>query len=181
MTVKMGVVKIKDLLRRAKKGDKDAFAQLMDSYRIMLYNTALLMLKNEDDVLDALQDTVLACWENLPLLRNDGYFKTWLTKILFNKCYDVLRSRSRCFATENLPEESEESDWDTPMDVDRTMRRMPCDDQVLLSLFYYDDFSVKQIAEVLCVSEGAVRTRLTRSRDRFRRLYLQEKGAAYEK
>ena len=62
------------------------------------------------------------------------------------------------------------------MDVRRVMSRLGNQDQLILSLFYYDDFSVQQIAEALSISEGAVRTRLNRSRDRFKKLYLQEKG-----
>ena len=65
---------------------------------------------------------------------------------------------------------------DTRVDVRRAMAKLGDQDQLILSLFYYDDFSVRQIAEALSLSEGAVRTRLTRSRDRFKKSYLQEKG-----
>lgn len=51
-----------DLIKRSKKGDKEAFALLMDMHRQMLYNTALLVLHQEDDALDAIQDAILACW-----------------------------------------------------------------------------------------------------------------------
>lgn len=165
-----------DLVRRSKKGDKEAFAQLIDQNRQMLYNTALLVLRQEDDALDALQDAILACWENLPSLRKDRYFKTWLVKILLNKCRDVQRGKSHFAYVEELPESGDEPDWDTSMDMRRTMDKLGENDQLLLSLFYYDDFSVRQIADALSLSEGAVRTRLTRSRERFKKLYVQEKG-----
>lgn len=165
-----------DLVRRSKKGDKEAFAQLIDQNRQMLYNTALLELRQEDDALDALQDAILACWENLPSLRKDRYFKTWLVKILLNKCRDVQRGKSHFAYVEELPESGDEPDWDTSMDVRWTMDKLGENDQLLLSLFYYDDFSVRQIADALSLSEGAVRTRLTRSRERFKKLYVQEKG-----
>lgn len=165
-----------DLVKRSKKGDKEAFAQLIDQNRQMLYNTALLELRQEDDALDALQDAILACWENLPSLRKDRYFKTWLVKILLNKCRDVQRGKSHFAYVEELPESGDEPDWDTSMDVRRTMDKLGENDQLLLSLFYYDDFSVRQIADALSLSEGAVRTRLARSRERFKKLYVQEKG-----
>ncbi len=165
-----------DLVKRSKKGDKEAFAQLIDQNRQMLYNTALLVLRQEDDALDALQDAILACWENLPSLRKDRYFKTWLVKILLNKCRDVQRGKSHFAYVEELPESGDEPDWDTSMDMRRTMDKLGENDQLLLSLFYYDDFSVRQIADALSLSEGAVRTRLTRSRERFKKLYVQEKG-----
>lgn len=165
-----------DLVKRSKKGDKEAFAQLIDQNRQMLYNTALLVLRQEDDALDALQDAILACWENLPSLHKDRYFKTWLVKILLNKCRDVQRGKSHFAYVEELPESGDEPDWDTSMDVRWTMDKLGENDQLLLSLFYYDDFSVRQIADALSLSEGAVRTRLTRSRERFKKLYVQEKG-----
>ena len=165
-----------DLVKRSKKGDKEAFAQLIDQNRQMLYNTALLVLRQEDDALDALQDAILACWENLPSLRKDRYFKTWLVKILLNKCRDVQRGKSHFAYVEELSESGDEPDWDTSMDVRRTMDKLGENDQLLLSLFYYDDFSVRQIADALSLSEGAVRTRHTRSRERFKKHYVQEKG-----
>ena len=112
-----------DLIKRSKKGDKEAFALLMDMHRQMLYNTALLVLHQEDDALDAIQDAILACWENLPTLRKDQYFKTWLVKILLNKCKDIQRSQSHYAFVEELPESGDEPDWDTHMDVDRAMGR----------------------------------------------------------
>ena len=153
-----------DLIKRSKKGDKEAFALLMDMHRQMLYNTALLVLHQEDDALDAIQDAILACWENLPTLRKDQYFK------------DIQRSQSHYAFVEELPESGDEPDWDTHMDVDRAMGRLGDQDQLILSLFYYDDLNIRQIAEALSISEGAVRTRLTRSRERFKKIYLQEKG-----
>lgn len=165
-----------DLIKRSKKGDKEAFALLMDMHRQMLYNTALLVLHQEDDALDAIQDAILACWENLPTLRKDQYFKTWLVKILLNKCRDIQRSQSHYAFVEELPESGDEPGWDTHMDVGRAMGRLGDQDQLILSLFYYDDLNIRQIAEALSISEGAVRTRLTRSRERFKKIYLQEKG-----
>lgn len=165
-----------DLIKRSKKGDKEAFALLMDMHRQMLYNTALLVLHQEDDALDAIQDAILACWENLPTLRKDQYFKTWLVKILLNKCRDIQRSQSHYAFVEELPESGDEPDWDTHMDVGRAMGRLDDQDQLILSLFYYDDLNIRQIAEALSISEGAVRTRLTRSQERFKKIYLQEKG-----
>ena len=165
-----------DLVKRSQHGDKEAFVLLMDLHRQLLYNTALLVLHQEDDALDAIQDTILACWENLPSLRKPQYFKTWAVKILLNKCRDIQRRQSRFAYGDNLPERGEEPDWDTHVDVGRAMEKLANRDQLILSLYYYDDFSVRQIAEALSLSEGAVRTQLSRSRDRFKKIYLQEKG-----
>lgn len=172
-------MKIKSLIERAKRGDKEAFAQLMDEYRGALYHTALLIVKNEEDALDAIGDTVLACWENLPRLKQDRYFKTWMTRILFNKCYDILRVHAHFSEAEDLSEIEAETgpDLDRAMDVRQALAQLQENDRLILSLFYYDDFSIRQISSLLSLSENAVKTRLNRSRNRFRSLYTQEKGA----
>lgn len=172
---------INDLLYRAKRGDREAFTTLMEDHGKLLYNTALLILKNEEDALDAMQDAVLACWENLPTLRQDRYFKTWLTRILLNKCTDILRERNHWAPESRLAEQGDEADWDTPIDVRETMRALPVDDRLLLSLFYYEDMNVREIAKALSISEGAVRTRLTRSRKKFQAIYRQKEALSYEK
>ena len=64
-----------DLVKRSKKGDKEAFAQLIDQNRQMLYNTALLVLRQEDDALDALQDAILACWRTCPACAKTAILK----------------------------------------------------------------------------------------------------------
>lgn len=153
----------------------------MDGQREMLYHTALLVLKKEEDALDAIQETVLSCWENLPRLRQNRYFKTWLTRILLNKCYDILRVRSHFVYGEEIPEQIREPDWDTALDVENTLSCLPKNDRLLLSLYYYDGMSTREIAKALGLSEGAVRTRLTRSRKRFRKLYAEREENPYEK
>ena len=78
------------LIRKAKKGDKDAFCRLMDMHVQCMYKIAISYLKNDEDVADAIQDTILSCYENLPGLRKNNYFKTWMIRILINKCKDII-------------------------------------------------------------------------------------------
>ena len=161
-----------DLIKAAKKGDKNAFTTLIDAQRKMLYNSALLIVKNEDDALDAIQDTILTVWAKLPTLKEDKFFKTWLVKILYNKCYDILKTKHYYDELENVPETGAETDYDTVIDIKGAMEKLNADDRLILSLFYYDDFSIKQISSVLAIGEGAVRSRLNRGRNRFKDQYL---------
>ena len=66
------------LIRRAKKDDKDAFCRLMDEHLQCMYKMASAYLKNDEDVADAIQDTILSCYENLKSLKQNRYFKTWM-------------------------------------------------------------------------------------------------------
>lgn len=72
-----------------------------------------------------------------------------------------------------------ETDWDTGLDVGQALERLPQMDRVVLSLFYYDGFRTKEIAKALSISDDAVRVRLSRSRNRFKKILTEEN--LYEK
>lgn len=82
------------LVRKAMKGDADAFAELIRANMQSMYKTAWVYLGNEHDIADAMQEAVLACYEKIGTLKNTKYFRTWLIRILINKCNDILRERN---------------------------------------------------------------------------------------
>lgn len=71
---------------------KERFVEQIELLQGRLYRVALCMLKNDADVQDALQETVLKAWEKRHTLRNEAYFGTWVTRIVINTCKDMLRS-----------------------------------------------------------------------------------------
>ena len=90
--IKKGKNIMDKLIKEAKGGDPDAFARLMRSHMQSMYKTAGAILFNDEDIADAISDTILACWENLSGLKNNRFFKTWMTRILVNKCSDIRRA-----------------------------------------------------------------------------------------
>lgn len=102
------------LVKLARKGDREAFTQLVVANERMLSRVAMATLKNPDDAADAVQDTVLQAWESLGQLRQPRYFKTWVVRILLNKCYRISAQRS-LYAHSQLEETllaGEQPDWD---------------------------------------------------------------------
>ena len=93
------------LVRRARKRDKEAFSQLIKLHTPSMYKVAKAILKNDEDVADAVQETALTCWEKLDTLKKDRYFKTWMIRILINHCNQIYRQRSRMISEVLLPEE----------------------------------------------------------------------------
>ena len=83
------------LVLQAQRRDKDAFVTLIGLYRESMYQIAYAILKNNEDAADALQDTILICWEKIDTLRQARYFKTWMTRILINRCNRLYSQRSR--------------------------------------------------------------------------------------
>jgi RNA polymerase sigma factor (sigma-70 family) len=76
------------LIKEAKKGNPDAFTQLIQMQMQNMYKTARALLNNDEDVADAMSETVLTCWEKLKQLKHENYFRTWMTRILINKCLE---------------------------------------------------------------------------------------------
>ena len=78
-----------DLVKRAKRHESEAFTELMQLYMTDMYKVAYAILMNDEDAADAIGDTILICWEKMNQLVKIRYFKTWMTRILINKCYDI--------------------------------------------------------------------------------------------
>ena len=75
---------MENLVKKAKAGDSGAFAQLIRMNTQSMYKVAWAYLKNDEDVADAIQETILKCYEKLSTLKKDSYFKTWMIRILIN-------------------------------------------------------------------------------------------------
>lgn len=182
-----------DLLQRAQHGDSDAFAALFEQHKLPLWKAAVAVLGSVDDAADALQETTIKAWRAIPRFEGRSHLSTWLMRILLRTCYDLLRKRRRetPYAPEGFSGEpaakgpvfneqqaivggKHRPDCDVIIDVRDAIGKLSSDDRLLLTLFYVNDYPVSQVAEIMNLSDGAVRTRLTRARDKFKAAYLNE-------
>ena len=92
------------LIEDAKNKNPDAFEQLIQPQLQRMYRVAISMLHNEEDAADAIQETVLKCWQKIGQLKSEEYFGTWLTRILINQCKDILKERKKVVPIEEFPE-----------------------------------------------------------------------------
>ena len=158
------------LIQKAKMGDSDAFTELMKSQMHNMYRTAKAILMNDEDVADAIQDTLLICWEKLNELKTNRYFKTWITKILINNCYGIIRRNRRITYTDELPKSVME---DNASNIEWREALSAIDEKyrIVLILFYSEGFRTKEIAKILGITDSAVRTRLSRGREQLKEYY----------
>ena len=145
------------LVRKAQRGDKNAFMDLIEENQLALYRAAKAILHREEDVEDAVQETICKAFYKLSDLRQPKYFKTWLTRILINCCYDLLRQQKGLVPLEILPEEGRADDRELSLDVQRVLQALGENDRLAMTLYYLNDISVKDIAVMLAISEGAVK------------------------
>ena len=162
-----------NLVKRAQRGDADAFAELIQSQMQNMYKTARAMLRDDEDAADAISDTILVCWEKLKQLKKEEFFKTWMTRILINKCNDYLRQRKKVYPVEEVeatpvsPEAYENIEW---------MEMINCLDEkyrLIMVLYYVNGFNPTEISAILHMPDSTVRTRLARGRGRMAELYTE--------
>lgn len=129
-----------------------------------LYHIAKSMLRNDDDCADAIQNAVLHAFEKLHTLRNEQYFKTWLTRILINECNNIIRSRKEQIPYEDYYEAHTWSPQENYSEVFQAIMELDDSYRIPFVLFHVEGFSIKEICRILKLSQSTVKTRLYRSR-----------------
>lgn len=160
-----------ELIKEAKMGNPDAFTQLMHSQMQNMYKTARAILHNDEDAADAISDTILTCWEKIRQLKHENYFRTWMTRILINKCNDIMRKRMEFCSMEKTPETSsydtkfENVEWKEALySLDERYR-------LVIMLYYVEGFKTNEISQILDMPVSTVRTRLQRGREQLAKVY----------
>ena len=122
------------------------------------YRVAKSILKEDADCQDAVQEAVSKAFAKIDTLREKKYAKTWFIRILLNECYAILRKRNReTICHEEISKEELEIEY-----------RLP------LVLYYLNQYTVKEISQILNLGESAVKMRLSRGRKKMRQMYEQE-------
>ena len=168
-----------DYLQMAIAGDQKAFEILINSVKTRLYKTGMAILKNDDDVCDAIQETLLSAYKNLNALQNQEYFTTWITRILINKCYDIIKKGQKLSYLNDKIEANFETDsyYDNYKEesvVEVVLEKIDPELKLITVLYYYDEISVKEIAQMLNIPEGTVKSRLSRARDKIYAILKEE-------
>lgn len=160
-----------NLIEEAKNRDPDAFDQLMQGQLKRMYRIAYSMLENDQDAADAIQETVLKCWEKIGQLKQEEFFQTWLTRILINECRDMLKSRKRVVYMEELPEVEYTEDYASE-EWKEMLAGLGEKYRVVMELHYLQGFAANEIAAMLGISPMNVRSRLARGRKQLKQ-YLE--------
>jgi RNA polymerase sigma factor (sigma-70 family) len=164
-----------ELLAACRNGDHHAFAELVGRYRTNAWHVCLQITGNTADAEDALQDTLIAAWQNLHKFRGDARFSTWLHRIASNAALMLVRSRK---ITDTLDDTDEDgygidlADDRTPFDehvttvdaVHHALNQLPEDFRTAIVLAEFADLPYADIAEHQQVSVATVKTRIHRAR-----------------
>lgn len=152
------------LVLQAQRRDKDAFVTLIGLYRESMYQIAYAILKNNEDAADAMQDTILICWEKIDTLRHARYFKTWMTRILINRCNRLYSQRSRTTDLNEGTFSSISPDPAARMECQEMMQQLTDNQRIVVELYYAQQFKIHEIADILDITPSAVKNRLHTAR-----------------
>ena len=165
-----------DCVDRAQRGDAAAFAALMRRYQERIYRFLVRMTRSQDDAREMTQETFLNAWQALPRWRPNARLSTWLFRIARNEALDGLRHAQRlefvpidALTAEQLPAQSTtpESALQARQSVaalERALARLPVAQREILLLRDIEDLSYEDIAEVLDIRLGTVKSRIARAR-----------------
>ena len=162
-----------NLVEEAKLGNNEAFEQLIEENKLKMYKVAKSILKNEDDVCDAIQNALMSAYTNLNKLQNNQFFSTWLIRILINKSYDIVNKNQRLYSNVIDIDEYNTNDnlksydnYNSESLVENVITKIDDDLKTITVLYYYNDYSVNEIAKILDIPEGTVKSRLSRARSK---------------
>jgi RNA polymerase sigma-70 factor (ECF subfamily) len=174
-----------ELVRLAQQGDTEAYAALVALHERFVYNLALRSLGNSEDAADAAQDAFIRAWTGLPAFRGESQFRTWLYRIVLNLCINRsprLRRELDALTNDELPELPTRDPVAPGVEqrelfalVHQEVERLPDQYRLLISLRYQHDLPYEDIASLLDLPLGTVKTGLFRAKVR-----LRESLAVYE-
>ncbi len=143
--------------------DKKSFQNNVLSSEEMLYRISKSICFYESDCEDAVAQAILNAYEKLDTLREDKYFRTWITRILINECYRINKQKSRevTFAEYAITNEARE---DNHSFVFTEIMKLPQKIRIVVQLYYVEDYSVGEISSILHIPSGTVKSRLSAGR-----------------
>ena len=147
--------------------DKKTFQNNVLSAETMLYRVAKSICFYECDCEDAVHEAILRAYEKLATLREEKYFRTWITRILINECYKINKSKKYevSFSEYALSEEAKQEEFSYVFD---SIMRLPEKIRITVQLHYVEGYSVEETARILEIPQGTVKSRLSQGRAKLR-------------
>lgn len=153
--------------------NKELFLQTYEKNSKTIYTVAYNYLKNSDDAAEITQETFMKFYTYEESFKDDEHIKAWLIRVDINLCKNHLRNRKK-FSDEPIPDDIPSKEEEQNNDLLEIVMKLPEKYRIPVHLFYYEDYSLKQIADVLDLTEGTVKTRLKRGREKLQKILRKD-------
>ena len=161
-----------------------ACKQLYLQYADAMYNLCLRILQHQAEAEDALQEAFIKIFNNIHQYRNESSIGSWMKQIVTNTCLNVLKKKKIAFdeLKEDMSESKSHSDNDsesennfTIEEIKKALEELPQRYRVVFNLFVFEDYSHKQIADMLEISESTAKTQLFKAKRKLKELLVTKK------
>lgn len=154
--------------------DKQEFTRRVMALESRLYRISYGILQNPQDQMDAVQESILKAWTGLKRLKKEEYFETWLTRIMIHECYTLLRHRKRNISLSQLPETSAPPEGANRF-LHQALMQLPPKLRLPLTLNYMEGYPQWEIAQLLQIPEGTVKSRISKAKSELKKLLQPDK------
>ncbi|MDO4202616.1 MAG: sigma-70 family RNA polymerase sigma factor [Bacteroidales bacterium] len=171
---------MENLIAMAQKGDKEAFTELILEIKNDLYKIAKCRLYSEDDIEDAVQETMIKAFKAIKKLNKKQSYKKWIISILINECNNVYKKNKNINVSfDSLELDNIYSNIDSYNNLEKQdfytlLHGLKYEERITIMLFYVEDYSIKEISKALKTNENTIKTWLKRGKQKIKQKY--EKG-----
>ncbi len=174
------------IIEKIINGDTNSYSVLVDRYKDLVYTLALRMVKNREEAEEVSQDTFIKVYKSLSKFKGDSKFSTWIYKVAYNTCLDRIKKYKKEHLSIPIDEFTERhlKTVETVLDIiekaekskaiKQCLELLPSDDAFLLTLFYFEEQSLEEIAEIIGLTANNVKVKLFRSRKKLAKIMEQQ-------
>lgn len=169
----------KTRINRCLEGDKIAFREFYDLYARAMLNASLRIVGKQEEAEDILQESFLIAFQKLKTIRSDAEFGGYLKKVVVNKSIDLVRKKKLDLSpiddvqVGNVQEDESDVHYDTAVLAD-CIAELPSGFRIVLTLYLFENYSHREIAEFLNISEGTSKSQYNRARQKLAELYRKK-------
>lgn len=173
-----------ELIKRAQKGDDQAFCALIDGYEKKIYNIAYRFMRNEYDAQDAAQDAIIKMFTNIKKFSFQAAFSTWMYRVTANTCLDLLRKKKPDTGIEEYERYAVSREGNPDADtinkelgdsIKKAINLLPEKYVPIIILKDVEGLKYEEIAQVLDISVGTVKSRISRAREKLRDILISKR------
>lgn len=158
-----------EAVKRAKNGNTDEIGNIIMENMQSMYRVGFGILKNEEEIQEAISNTVIIVFEKITTLKKEEFFKTWLIRILINECYKIYNQNKKIVYLDNYTENNlSYEDKYVDFEVRNMIKSLDHELREIVVLYYLEDISVSEISKILKIPEGTVKSRLHRAREKLK-------------
>ncbi len=172
---------MEELIKKAQKGDKQAFTEIIISIKNDLYKIAKTRISNEDDIDDLIQETMIESYKHIRSLKEPCKVKMWIIKILINKCNKLYKKKYKKdisideYNMENYIILNNQKDIEDDLNFYYLIKSLKYEERITIILYYKEQYSVEEISKILKMNKNTVKTNLHRARQKIKVNFYENK------